>query len=214
MQIFWHGYSSVRIEAKTGEKECTILTDPYPNESSLRFPKTVDPDVLLLSHQDTSRFNLEGVQGSPFTITAPGEYEVKGAFVHGIQDPSVDVGTLLRPIMYRIVAEGMTLAFLGQLKRAPTDMEIEALGDVDILFIPVGGGDVMDSKIAGETISRIEPRIVVPMHYDIPGIKAKLQGVDKFCKELVCKRQDANKLKISKKDLPVEDLLVAVLERA
>ena len=73
----------------------------------------------------------------------------------------------------------------------------------------------MDSKLASETISVIEPRLVVPLHYDLPGIKTKLTDVNAFCKALgVCKRQDSNKLKISKKDLPTEDLLVAVLERA
>lgn len=213
MQIFWHGYSSVRIEAKNGEKVCTLMTDPYHNESALRFPKTVEPDILVLSDQDTSRFNLEGVPGSAFTISDPGEFEVKGVFVRGIQDPSVGVGEKLRPVLYRIVAEGMSVGFLGQIKRALTDMEIEELGDIDILLIPVGGGEVMDSKLANEMISRIEPRMVVPLHYDIPGIKTKLSGVDTFCKNLVCTRQDANKLKVAKKDLPTEDLVVTVLER-
>jgi L-ascorbate metabolism protein UlaG (beta-lactamase superfamily) len=111
--------------------------------------------------------------------------------------------------------EGINIAFLGQLKRKLTDFEVEELDEIDVLLLPVGGGEVMDSKLASETISVIEPRIVVPLHYDLPGIKAKLTSVDVFCKALgVCKRQDANKLKISKKDLPAEDVLVMVLERA
>lgn len=215
MHIYWHGYSSVRIEAKTGDKEATLLTDPYPNEASLRFPRTANPDILLLSHQDRSRFNIEGAGGSPSIISDPGEYEVKGVFVQGIQDPGVEAGTPKRPLVYRIVTEGMSVGFLGQLKRALTDAEVEELGDIDILLLPVGGGEVMGSKAASDTISRIEPRMVVPLHYDIPGIKAKLESVNAFCKSLgVCKRQDAPKLKIAKKDLPTEDLLVTVLERA
>lgn len=215
MQIYWHGYSSIRIDAKTGDTDVTLLTDPFESEASVRFPRTIAPDILVLSHQDRKRFNLEGAQGTPFTISDPGEYEVKGLFVTGIQDPAVDTGEATRPVIYRFIVEGMSIAFLGQLKRKLTPFEIEALNDVDILLIPVGGGDVMDSKVASETIAEIEPRVVVPMHYDIPGIKAKLAGVDAFCKSLgVCKRQDVNKLKVSKKDLPTEDLLVAVLERA
>jgi len=215
MQLFWHGYSSVRIEGKTGDTEVTLLTDPFESEASIRFPRTVSPDILVLSHQDQSRFNREGVQNSPFVIADPGEYEVKGAFVTGVQDPAVDVGVKERPVMYRFLLEGMSIGFLGQLKRKLTEKEIEGLGTIDILLVPVGGGDVMDSKVASEMISEIEPRIVVPLHYDIPGIKTKLAGVDTFCKALgVCKRQDVNKLKLSKKDLPTEDLLVAVLERA
>ncbi len=215
MQIFWHGYSSVRIESKHGEKEATLLTDPYPNEASLRFPRTVEPDVLVLSHQDPKRFNLEGVAGEPFQVSDPGEYEVGGMFVQGVQDPEIDKGTKLRPVVYRFVAEGMALGFLGQLHRPLSDMEVEELGDVDILLLPVGGGDVLGSKQASETISRIEPRIVIPLNYSIPGIKAKLESVDDFCKALgVCQRQDSNRLKISRKDLPSDELVVAVLERA
>lgn len=215
MQIYWHGYSAVRIETKSSDKEATVLTDPYENEASLRFPRAVTPDILILSHQDRSRFNLEGVAGSPFIVSDPGEYEVKDVFVQGIQDRNLDPGTATRPLLHRIVAEGMSLGFLGQIKRKLTDNELEELGEVDILLMPVGGGEVMDSKLASETISLIEPRMVIPLHYDIPGIKAKLTGVDSFCKSLgVCKRQDANKLKISKKELPTEDMIVMVLERS
>ncbi|MFA5186066.1 MAG: MBL fold metallo-hydrolase [Patescibacteria group bacterium] len=215
MQIYWHGYSAVRIEAKTGDKEVTILTDPFQNEASLRMPRTVEADILLLSHQDSKRFSLENVQGTPYTISDPGEYEIKDALVQGIQDRALDVGEKERPIIYRITVEGLSLAFLGQLKRKLTDYEVEELGQIDILLLPVGGGEVMDSKMASETISTVEPRMVVPLHYDLPGIKTKLAHVDTFCKALgVCKRQDANKLKITKKELPTEDMIVTVLERA
>jgi hypothetical protein len=73
----------------------------------------------------------------------------------------------------------------------------------------------MDAKMAAEVIAEIEPRMVVPLSYDIPGIKAKLGNVENFCKQLGgCQRQDANRLKIAKKDLPADQLVVAVLERA
>lgn len=215
MQIYWHGYSAVRIEAKTGDKEVTILTDPFQNEASLRMPRTVEADILLLSHQDRKQFSLDNVQGKPFTISDPGEYEIKDALVQGIQDRALDVGVKERAIIYRITVEGLSVAFLGQLKRKLTDYEVEELGSIDILLLPVGGGEVMDSKLASETISTIEPRIVVPLHYDLPGIKTKLANVDTFCKALgVCKRQDANRLKVTKKELPVDDMIVTVLERA
>lgn len=198
-----------------GDLDVTLLTDPYENEASLRFPRTVAPDILLLSHQDRSRFNLEGVQGTPFLISNPGEYEVKGAHVHAFQDKSVEAGEKYRPLISRIVVEGMSLAFLGQLKRKLTAEELEQLESIDILLLPVGGGDVMDAKLASEAIAEIEPRMVVPLYYDIPGIKTQLANVDTFCKNVgVCDRQDMPKLKISKKDLPSDTLVVSVLERA
>lgn len=214
MQLFWHGLSSIRIEAKTGETECTLLTDPYPNESGLRFPRTLEPDILVLSHQDRSRFNLEGIPNTPFIVSDPGEYEVKGMFARGIQDPEAEKDEK-RPIIYRFDAEGMSMAFLGQLNRSLTAFEVEALGDIDILFVPVGGGSVLDAKIAMSVITTIEPRIVIPMYYDTPGVKEKLATSDAFCKLIgAAKCQNTNKLKIAKKDLPADDLLVVVLERA
>lgn len=215
MQLFWHGYSSIRIEAKLGDTAVTLLTDPFESESSVRFPRTITPDILVLSHQNQKWFNLAGAQGTPFLISDPGEYEVKGVFVTGIQDPSVDPGERERPIVYRFFVEGMFIGFLGQLKRKLTPYEIEALDNIDILVIPVGGGEVMDAKLASETIAEIEPRVVVPVYYEIPGLKHKLGSVESFCKSLgVCTRENATRLKLSKKDLPSEDLLVAVLERA
>lgn len=215
MQIYWHGYSSIRIEATHNQQDVSLVTDPFENEGSVRFPRTLTPDILLLSHQDRKRFHIEGVQGTPFIISDPGEYEVKGLFVQGIQDQEVDAGKNLRPVIYRMVVENVSIGFLGQIHRKLTDAEIEQLGDIDVLLLPVGGGDVLNSKLASETIALVEPRVVVPLYHDIPGLKAPLEHVDQFCKALgVCKRQDSNKLKISKKDLPAEDLLVAVLERA
>ncbi len=213
MQIYWHGYSTIRIEAKHGDTTSVIMTDPFENEAAIRFPRATQPDILLLSHQDREQFNLEGVAGSPFLISDPGEYEVRGIFVNGVQDPKVDQGAL-RPLMYRIEAENISVAFLGQLNRKPTDNELEALGNIDILILPVGGGSVLDAKLSANIISMVEPRIVVPIHYHVPGIKTKLGTVENFCDAVgVCKRQDMNKLKITKKDLPADEVLIMVIER-
>jgi len=213
MQIYWHGYSTIRIETKHGDTSSVIMTDPFENESAIRFPRVTEPDILLLSHQDRARFNVAGVAGSPFVISDPGEYEVRGVFVNGIQDPTADQGAR-RPLIYRLEAEDISVAFLGQLNRKLTDMELEALGNVDILILPVGGGGVLDAKLSASIISMVEPRVVVPIHYHVPGIKTKLGTVETFCGAVgVCKRQDMNKLKISKKDLPADEVLVMVIER-
>lgn len=214
MQIIWHGYSSVRIESKNAEKECTLITDPFENEASIRFPRTVDPDAAVLSHQERKRFNLKALQGNPFIVSDPGEYEVKGVFINGIQDSAADQGKE-RPLMYRFVSEGMNVAFLGQLNRKPTNAEFEHLESIDILILPVGGGNVLDAAKAVDIVTQIEPRVVVPVYYAITGLKQKLDSVDVFCKKLGAnQREDMTKLKIQRKDLPAETLLVAVLERA
>jgi len=213
MQIYWQGYSSIRIESKQGDTSCILMTDPFENEAAIRFPRTIEPDVLLCSNQDRKMFNLEGVAGTPFVISDPGEYEIRGVFINGIQDPKIG-NTPLRPVIYRIEVEDMTVVFLGQLKRQLSDTELDALGNVDILILPVGGDGAMDAKMAANIISTVEPRIVIPIYYHVPGLKTKLGTVEQFCSAIgACQRQNVNKLKITKKELPAEDLLVVVVDR-
>jgi L-ascorbate metabolism protein UlaG (beta-lactamase superfamily) len=213
MQIFWHGFSCIRIEASHGDKDAVLVTDPYASDTGLRFPRTLKPDVVALTHQDRDQFPLDAFENEPFIINDPGEYEVNGIFAYAIP---VRSGEEKHPhqIMYRFELEGMSVGFLGNLKRPLTDEEVEKLGNIDILLLPVGGGDLITAKQAVEMIKMIEPRMVVPLAYHVEGIKQELGTADAFCKELVCKRENANKLKISKKDLPAEDLVVTVLERA
>ena len=95
-----------------------------------------------------------------------------------------------------------------------TDDELRVLQNIDILMVPVGGGRVMDAKIAADVISQVEPRVVIPMTYDLPGIKEKFAGVDVFCKEMgmgTC--EELNKYKVTRKDLPEEDMRIVVLTR-
>lgn len=212
MQIFWHGFSCVRIEASHGDQEAVLVTDPYGSETGLRFPRTLKPDVVALTHQDRKAFPLE-FENDPFIIDNPGEYEVSGLFAYAIP---VRTAEEQHPhhLMYRFEIEGMSIGFLGNLKRMLTDEEIAKLGNIDILLLPVGGGDSITAKQAAEIIKTVEPRMVVPLAFHTEGVKEKLGTADAFCKEVVCKRENATKLKISKKDLPAEDLVVTVLERA
>jgi L-ascorbate metabolism protein UlaG (beta-lactamase superfamily) len=213
MQIFWHGFSCIRIEANHGDQQATLVTDPYSNETGLRFPRTLAPDVVALTHEDDKRFPTDAFTNEPFIIRTPGEYEVSGIFAYAIPLRTAEDKYPFN-LMYRFEVEGMSIGFLGGLNRALTDEEISALGTIDILLIPVGGGDLLSAKQAVDIIKSVEPRMVVPLAYHTEGVKEKLGTADAFCKELVCKREDGNKLKISKKDLPAEDLVVTVLERA
>lgn len=213
MQIFWHGQSCVRIEAAHGDKEAVLVTDPYGSETGLRFPKTLKPDVVALTHQERERFPLEVFENTPFIIDTPGEYEVSGIFAYAIAVRTADEPHP-HHLMYRFEIEGISVGFLGNLKRTLTDEEIAKLGNIDILLLPVGGGDLITAKQAAEIIKSVEPRMVIPLAYHVEGLKEKLGTADAFCKELVCDRKDANKLKVSKKDLPSDQLVVTVLERS
>ena len=87
MQIFWHGNTCVRIEAEHGDQKATLVTDPYGSETGLRFPRTLAPDVVALSHEDPKRFPDDAFTNTPFLINHPGEYEANGLFVFGTRCP-------------------------------------------------------------------------------------------------------------------------------
>jgi L-ascorbate metabolism protein UlaG (beta-lactamase superfamily) len=215
MQIFWHGLSCVRIETSVGKTESTLVTDPYGSESGLRFPRTLKPDLVVLSHQDRKRFALDAFEDEPFVVSDPGEFEVKGMFVFGTPLAGEDDKDGKRAIMYRFEVEGMSIGFLGGVTRVLTEQELGKLENIDILLLPVGGGDTLSPKQAIEIINLVEPRIVIPLDHHVEGLKKERETADAFCKTLgVCKRQDANKLKITRKDLPAEDVIITVLERA
>lgn len=213
MQLYWHGLTSVRIESTLGDTECTLLTDPYGSESGLRFPRTLEPNVLVLSHQDRTKFSVDALKNTPFLIADPGEYEVQGVFVFGtpIQPEG---GKHPFPLIYRFEIEGMSIGFLGGVSQVPSEEILGRLENIDILLLPVGGGEYLTAKQAVEVVHTLEPRMVVPLAYATDGLTASLASVDDFCKEVGGKRVDGNKLKLSRKDLPSEELVVQVLERA
>lgn len=207
MQISWLGLSCFEITTNTANGEVTVVTDPYSNETGLRFPTSLEADIACSSHDESDADNLSAVGGEPFVIKMAGEYEVKDVFVYAIP-----VGDGL---VFRIESENMRVAHLGALNRALTDKELETLGPIDILMVPVGGGRVLSPKAASEVISQVEPRVVIPMTHAIPNVKETLATSEEFCKALgSCRRETSNKYKVARKDLPEEDMLVMELARA
>ncbi|MBI4256842.1 MBL fold metallo-hydrolase [Candidatus Uhrbacteria bacterium] len=216
MNISWNGFSSFEIITKTASGDVRIVTDPYQNSTGLRFPRTLEAEMLLVSHDEEDANNLEAVTGVPYVINLPGEFEVRSVFVFGVSAPLKREGKAisLPHLVFRIEAEGMRLAHLGALDRQLSDEELQKLENIDILMIPVGGGRVMDPHVAAEVISQIEPRVVIPMTHAIAGIKETLGTVDAFCKTFgTCRRQDMNKYKVTRKDLPEDDMMIVSLTR-
>lgn len=207
MQISWHGLSCFEITTNTANGEVTVVVDPYGNETGLRFPRTLEADIVAVSHDESDANNLSAVGGDPFVVDMPGEFEVKEVFVYSI--PAGDTN------IFRIEAEGMHIAHLGALNRALTDAELSELENVDILMVPVGGGRVLTPKLASEVIAQIEPRVVIPMTHAVPNLKEALASADDFCKAVgTCRRETSNKYKVARKDLPEEDMLIMELARA
>jgi len=210
MTITWFGQSCFRIEAKEG----SLLIDPFSKEIGLKPPKIKD-DLVLVTHQHLDHNNIADINPEALLIDGPGEYERKGIQVQGIlsyHDKSQGKERGLNTI-YLIKAEEMTVCHLGDFGQGKLDdAQVEAIGDVDILLIPVGGTYTIDAKEAVEVISQIEPKIIVPMHYKIPDLKIDLDAPEKFIKEVGLTPEKIDKLRISKKVLPVEEIKLIVLQ--
>lgn len=216
MQIIWRGQACFQIiTQKEKNNQVNIVIDPFNETTGLRVP-TLEADILLISHSHHDHNNIKAVKGLPFLIAGPGEYEIKEVFIQGISafhDSLLGKERGLNTI-YTIEAEGMRLCHLGDLgQKELTPEQIEKIGEIDILMIPVGGVYTISAKEAMKVMSQIEPKITIPMHYQIPKLKIKLDGLDKFLKTMGLKSiESLNKLSIKKKDLSEEEAKIIVLK--
>lgn len=215
MHIIWRGQSCFEIIAsqKAGE-QVKIVIDPFSEDIGLKLPKT-EADILLVSHEHHDHNNIKGVGGEPFLIQGPGEYERKDIFIQGIPSFHDEKEGKERGLntIYTIETEEMRLCHLGDLgQKELTPEQLEKIGDIDILMVPVGGTYTIDVKGAAKIISQIEPRVAIPMHYYLPKLSIKIDGLDLFLKEMGRKSAEPQpKLLIKKKDLIAEETQIVVL---
>ncbi|MDD3711111.1 MAG: MBL fold metallo-hydrolase [Patescibacteria group bacterium] len=211
MNITWLGHSCFKIEEKISDKNISIITDPFTKEIGLKVPN-IEADIVSVSHDHHDHNNVSSLRGKPFVVDTAGEFDISGVIIEGVRSYHDDKQGSDRGdnIIFRFDIEGLSLAHLGDLGDVLDNKQLEKLGGVDILFIPVGGKYTIDAKKAVEVISQIEPRIVIPMHYKTKDLKIDIEGVDKFIKELGIEPNYEDKLKINKKDLPTEDMRLIV----
>lgn len=214
MEISYLGHSSFKLKGKTA----TVVTDPYsPEATGLKFPK-VEADIVTVSHDHQDHNQKDQVQGSPFVILGPGEYEVKNVSIFGISSfhDAKEGSERGQNTIYLMEMDGLRVCHLGDLGHRLSDRELEELNGVDILFIPVGGFYTIGPKEAGEVISQLEPKIIIPMHYNFPGLNQEIFGkmstLEDFLKEMGEKGEFLPKLSLSREGLPTETKII-VLER-
>ncbi len=212
MEITWYGLSCFRIR----EAGITVVCDPYDKEIGLSLPK-LRADIVTSSHDRPGHSAVDRVAGEPKVLTGPGEYEVKNVFLtalatyhrHQKGEPAE------RNVAFFFEFGDLTVGHLGDIGEVPSQSEIEELniGEVDILLVPVGGGQTLDPTRAVEIVGMLEPRLVIPMHYRhaglAPEIGDQLEPVDKFLKELgVAIPDPVDLLKVTKSSLPEETQVV------
>jgi L-ascorbate metabolism protein UlaG (beta-lactamase superfamily) len=216
MEIQYLGHSCFRIKGKNA----VVVIDPFnPSDLGLKLTK-VTADVILISHDHFDHNYISGIEGTdrrrePFLVNGPGEYEASGVAIAGIPTfhDETDGSQRGKNTVYVIHMDDLRVVFLGDLGHKLSDKQLEEINGTDILMVPVGGVVTLDAKQASEVIVQIDPKIVIPMHYKLPGLALDLAPLDEFL-NLMGKEGTLPlpKLTISKDKLP-EETTVVLLER-
>jgi L-ascorbate metabolism protein UlaG (beta-lactamase superfamily) len=214
MEITWYGHSCFRL---TERNYATVVTDPFDSKAIGYDALKLRSDIVTVSHDAPGHNNPDAVKGTSHVIDGPGEFEIGGVFITGVQSDSGASGKKRskddspRNTIYVFDYDGITVAHLGDLRQTPTQSEIESLGTVNVVLVPVGGGGGLNAAKAAEIISLIEPNLVIPMHYATPATKVSLDSLNKFIKEMgLTKPATQPSLKVTRSSLPNETHVVVL----
>lgn len=215
MEIRYIGHSSFILK----NKQAAVVTDPFDSENvGLKFPKSIEADIVTVSHDHFDHNAVSRVTGNPFVISKPGEYEVKTIGVTGFPSyhDSAAGAERGKNTIFRYEMDNLNICHLGDLGHVLTDAEVERLDGIDVLMIPVGGFYTISPEEASKIIAEIEPSLVLPMHYGRDDLNQKqfgsLKSLADFLK--VCEITDINrvsKLTLTRDKLP-EQIQVVIFE--
>jgi L-ascorbate metabolism protein UlaG (beta-lactamase superfamily) len=200
MEVVWYGHSCFRLRSRGA----AAVTDPCGKDVGYKVPRLrADIVTVSLDHPDYNNCSL--VRNKSKVIKGPGEYEVKGVFITGIATPlkKSKRSGLNKNTIYLFEFDELTVCHLGNLDHVPSQSQVEALSDIDLLLIPVGAVTTITASQAAEVIGLLEPRLVVPMHFKTRAIKARLRSVNEFLKEMgLPAAEPKESLEVSKRSLP------------
>ncbi|MDO8429522.1 MAG: MBL fold metallo-hydrolase [Candidatus Daviesbacteria bacterium] len=183
MDIYWYGQSCFKIKGKSA----TVFIDPFdPDKFGLKLPKDVDSDLVLSTHDHPDHNNFSAISGEPLRVSGPGEYEKSGVSVLGVgtyhdETKGAERG---RNTVFNLMIDGINVVHLGDLGHMLDEVQVSEIGNVDILLLPVGGVYTIDGEVAAKVVAQLEPKIVVPMHYNrfakTPGFDTGDEGEERF----------------------------------
>jgi L-ascorbate metabolism protein UlaG (beta-lactamase superfamily) len=180
LDITWLGHGCFRLRGRGA----AVVTDPFPPSLGPRLSR-LEADLVTVSHSHENHSYVQAVAHTPYVIEGPGEYEVGGVSVLGLptfHDASSGAQRG-RNTVYVIELDDVRVCHLGDLGHKLVDSDLEALGAIDALLVPVGGGTALNATQAAEVVRQVEPRVVVPMHYAHPAIRKELEPLERFLKE-------------------------------
>lgn len=216
MNIQYYGHSCFKITTKPagrGQNDINVFLDPFDKTIGLRPPQG-QADLVLVSHDHHDHNNIGALKGEPAVIDIPGEYSVKGISIVGLS--SVHGDDINTPnTIFILESEDIKVCHLGDLGGELTEKQLGEIDGVDILMIPVGGKYTIDAKQAIGIVKKLEPKIVIPMHYKMNGTTADIADEKQFCDEIGnCVADRNSKLNIKKKDLEgkVKEVVVMTID--
>jgi L-ascorbate metabolism protein UlaG (beta-lactamase superfamily) len=210
MEINWWGRSCFSVH----EGGAVVVLDPFDQSQGYKPPR-LKADIVTVSYHPQGS-HIASLSGDFKLVDGPGEYEIRSVFITGIatypkQRAGEDVQPPARNVVFALDFGGLVVCHLGNLPNALTQEQVEALGEVDVLLVPVGGGEILNASQAAEVVSRIEPRLVIPMHCRPLDEEGKGGAIDKFLKEMGGREVvPVDSLRVSSSNLPPETQ-VAVL---
>ncbi len=197
MIINWYGEGCLKIQSG----ELTILTDPVEAQSGLS-PARVKPTITIKTLSPAKNLGEELAEKEGYSIVGPGEYNIQHANIVGFGIPKESTDAYIKTV-YMLEIDDITICLLGHISETPSPDVLEHIEEADILFIPGGGAPFLDQKTAVKLVKQIQPKIVVPMFFKIPGLKRKSDEVKTFLEEYGEKKgiETQEKISIKKKEL-------------
>lgn len=216
MNIKWLGHSSFLITSPTA----TLITDPYDSDKygdSLTYaPIDETADVVTLSHHHADHGNADAVRGEPIIVSTPGPHQAAGLNINGVPVFHDTQGGAQRgDVVAFIISDGdITVCHLGDLGHELTAQQAEAVGQIDVLLIPVGGYFTIDAAAATRVWQQLSPRVTIPMHFRNDKCHFQIETVEPFLAgKPDVERPGSSEIIVSQENLPAGPKII-VLEPA
>ena len=211
VDITWLGHACFRLRSD----DLVVVTDPFPLSVGLR-PDSRAATVVTVSNTHPNHSSWDEVAGEPKVFSAPGEYEYSGVSVRGVMTPlESESPREQRNIAYSIEIDDVNICHLGDIRLPLTTRQVDELAPVDVLLVPTGEGCTLDLDQVLQIMQDLGPKIVIPMHHNIPGVGVPLQDVDVFLRRMgLSEVQPQPRLVATASNLPADMRVVLLAPQA